>query len=267
MRSVMLHSTSGSAEVELKNQIRRLYGCQILLSLLLLDRPQSRGQQKVRNSMALPYGCIRSKITAIPYLTSARRLQETQYHLHATLKVGPDEWDTAINVGTNDSDDFLKYRIAYDFHHPIINGLINIPVGIINLTGQHQLPSLDFLRSDLLSETGAWRVSDPMDGSEHPDPIPSIMRLLQTASENQGDLYVFGRFFTHGNGIHDTHMNQGSRGKFIHYANDDSHEHNDIWQDGALIVSLSPSHWIAYFAAFEKQYLPTDDLGNPTEVG
>ena len=39
---------------------------------------------------------------------------EVQYHLHADLQVAGDShtWDTAINVGTSDSDDLLNYRLV-----------------------------------------------------------------------------------------------------------------------------------------------------------
>jgi len=50
---------------------------------------------------------------------------------------------------------------------------------------------------------------------------------------------------------------------FLHRADDDSNDHNDIWQDGAVLVDLGEPEWAAYFAAFEQQLVPTDDLGNP----
>jgi uncharacterized protein YukJ len=60
-------------------------------------------------------------------------------------------------------------------------------------------------------------------------------------------------------------MNQGSTGPhFRHDPGDDSNDHNDIWQDGALMVDLGAGPgWAAYFAAFNQQAVPTDDLGNP----
>jgi hypothetical protein len=42
---------------------------------------------------------------------------ETQYHLHCNLQVGGATWYVAVNVGTNDADDLLKYKLAFDFHH------------------------------------------------------------------------------------------------------------------------------------------------------
>jgi uncharacterized protein YukJ len=135
------------------------------------------------------------------------------------------------------------------------------------LTGASELPALDFLRSDLLANTGDWRDSDVMDGSDVPEPAASLKRLLIKANLTNSYVYVFGRFYTEGDGIHDTHMNQGSTKSFIHRPGDDSNDHNDIWQDGAVMVDLGEPEWAAYFAAFNQQLVPTDDLGNPKPGG
>jgi uncharacterized protein YukJ len=58
-------------------------------------------------------------------------------------------------------------------------------------------------------------------------------------------------------------MNQGSAGRFVHRDGDDSNDHNDVWQDGAMFVDVGEPEWAAYFAAFNQQLVPTDDLGNP----
>ena len=136
-------------------------------------------------------------------------------------------------------------------------------MGPHELTGDATLPALDFLRSDILANTGAWRDSGVMDGSDAPEPVASLKRLLARALRQTADIYVFGRFYTQGDGIHDTHMNQGSTGGFLHRPDDDSNDHNDIWQDGAVVVDFGEPEWVAYFAAFNKQLVPTDDLGNP----
>ena len=59
------------------------------------------------------------------------------------------------------------------------------------------------LRSDLLKSTGAWRDSDIMDGTDAADPAASVKRLIERARSENLDVYVFGRFYTEGNGIHD----------------------------------------------------------------
>ena len=214
--------------------------------------------------MALPYGYVKAKITSDPVMKGSRRRSEVQYHLHFGLLVEGATWDVAVNVGTSDSDDLLKYKLVYDFRHPLTAQLAATPPGAQTLTGQAALPALDFIRaSDVLANTGQWRDSDVMDGSDAPEPVASLMRLLIKAHQQQADVYIYGRFYSEGDGIHDTHMNQGSTGSFIHRANNDSNDHNDIWQDGAVLVDLGEPEWAAYFAAFNQQLVPTDELGNP----
>ncbi len=213
--------------------------------------------------MALPYGFVKAKITSEPKLKPSRHNNETQYHLHFSMLVDGDKWDVAVNVGTNDDDDLLKYKLVLDFRHPIIQTLAEAEAGAQDMTGQSALPALDFLRSDLLQNTGKWRDSDVMDGSEDAQPVASLARLLSKAHRQTFDVYVFGRFFNTGDGIHDVHLNQGSTKGFIHRPGNDSNDHNDIWQDGALMVDSGEPEWAAYFSAFNQQLVPTDDLGNP----
>jgi uncharacterized protein YukJ len=213
--------------------------------------------------VTLPYGFVKARLTSNPVMKGTRRKHEIQYHLHFSLSVDGAPWDVAVNVGTNDADDLLKFKLVYDFRHPVISTLAAAGLGAQTLTDQQKLPSLDFLRSDVLSNTGKWRDSDVMDGSEAVEPAASLSRLLANARQNDFNVYVFGRFYTEGNGIHDTHMNQGSTKSFIHRAGDDSNDHNEVWQDGAVLVDIGQPEWAAYFAAFDQQLVPTDDLGNP----
>jgi uncharacterized protein YukJ len=213
--------------------------------------------------VTLAYGFVKAKVVSDVHMKGTHRQHETQYHLHVSLLVAGANWDVAVNVGTNDGDDLLKFKLVYDFRHPVIHTLGAAAPGAQALTGQDNLPALDFLRSDILANTGKWRDSDVMDGSDVPEPGASLRRLLAKAKQTGSDVYVFGRFYAEGNGIHDTHMNQGSTKGFVHRAGDDSNDHNDIWQDGALIVDLGEPEWAAYFSAFNQQLVPTDDLGNP----
>jgi uncharacterized protein YukJ len=221
--------------------------------------------------MKKDYGFVKCRLASevIPLKASGpnRQTHETQYHLHPSLRVsdnsgGFETWDSAINVGTNDSDDLVQYKIVNDFHHPIMETLRAAPDGFNELSGTKQFPALDFLRSNLLAETGPWRNTDPMDGDESAEPIKSIKRLLRKAFEKKADVYLFGRLYDHGgSGIHDIHMNQGSQS--ARYFNDGTDKDgNDVWQDGAVIVDFGDS-WSAYFAVFTQQLVPTDDLGNP----
>lgn len=217
--------------------------------------------------MTLSYGYVKAKIVSEPRLKPSRHQHEIQYHLHFSLLVGGENWDVAVNVGTNDADDLLKYKLAFDFRHSVIQTLAAADAGSQDLTGQAALPALDFLRSDLLANTGKWRDSDVMDGSETAEPSASLQRLLTRAQQQNFDVYIFGRFYSEGNGIHDVHLNQGSSKSFVHRPGDDSNDHNDVWQDGAVMVDIGEPEWAAYFSAFNQQLVPTDDLGNPLPGG
>ena len=222
--------------------------------------------------MALPYGFVKCKVVGEPHLKPTPRKHETQYHVHAALQVarggGKQDWDTAINVGTDDSDDLLRYKLILDFHHALRDTLSASKAGFHDLTGTSALPALDFLRTDVLAGTGPWRDSDVMDGSHNPEPTATLMRLLQKAKATHADVYIFGRAYTGGDhGIHDVRMNQGSSGSFLNHGEDDHNDHNDIWQDGAVLIDSGDERWAGYFTAFTQQTVPTDDLGNPTDDG
>ena len=216
--------------------------------------------------MPLRYGYAKARIVHGPTLRSKPLGHETQYHQHLSLDVGGETWDVAINVGTNDADDLLRYRLVFDFHHAIVAELDAAAQGPKDLTGMTAIPALDFIRSDILAETGIWRDTDPMDGSEAVEPVASLGRLLANARNSAWDVVVFGRFYSEGDGVHDVHMNQGSSGAhFQHRPGDDSNDHNDVWQDGAVLVKRGDQGWAGYFSMFTQQTTVTDDLGNPKE--
>ena len=221
--------------------------------------------------MALTYGFLKCKVISGPVLRASRKKHEIQFHLHVDCSVpsegGSEIWDAAINVGTNDADDLLKYKLAFNYVHAALVTLKQAPAGFSDLTGTLVLPALDFLRSDVLDATGPWRHSDAMDGSESPEPLASLKRLLQRAQSENADAYIFGRTYTHGGpGIHDVNMNQGSTSDaFLNNGRDDHNDHNDVWQDGAVLVDLNEPQWAAYFTAFTQQLVPTDELGNPSD--
>jgi uncharacterized protein YukJ len=220
--------------------------------------------------MTLQYGFVKARMTSLPRLQSKSvqhdNFEETQYHLHFSMDVEGESWDIAANVGTDNSGDLLRYKLVSDFRHPIVQTLRQSPAGETDLTGTDALPALDFIRSDILNGTGDWLDSDVLDGTTGKQPVAALEPLLEQAFENQNSVYLFGRFYRDGNGIHDVHMNQGSRGRYIHREGDDRNDHNDIWQDGALMIDFG-DRWVAYFAAFTNQTIPTDGLGNPSPGG
>jgi uncharacterized protein YukJ len=205
------------------------------------------------------YGYVKCRVAGNIRLQKKRLPAEVQYHLHADLKVAAETWDTAINVGTSDSDDLLNYRLVPDFHHTLIADLKKAATGFSDLTKTKAFPALDFLRSNILAGTGPWRPSDPMDGSPNARPVSSLKALLERAVAEKADVYIFGRTYAEGGGIHDVHMNQGSRKPHLHASNDG----NDVWQDGAVLFDFGEPEWIGYFTAFTQQLAPTNDVGDP----
>jgi uncharacterized protein YukJ len=229
--------------------------------------------------MTITYGFVKCKVSSILPIVPKHipDQNETQYHLHAKLLVaapngGTAQWDTAVNVGTDDAGDLLRYKLVPNYRNDLTDALAAAQAGPTELTGTQAPPALDFLRTGVLKGTGAWKVSAVMNGSEALEPFASLKALLAQAREQGADVYVFGRFYEEGGGLHDIHMNQGSKGKFLNHGKDhDAHgkliDHNDAWQDGAVLVDLGDAGWTAYFTAFTKQFVPTDDRGNPVAGG
>lgn len=63
-----------------------------------------------------------------PGLAPSRERGETEYHVYVELDVasdgGTERWQAAINVGTDDPNDTLKYRLVSDYHHAVL-GMIS----------------------------------------------------------------------------------------------------------------------------------------------
>lgn len=75
---------------------------------------------------------------------------------------------------------------------------------------------------------------------------------------NQGTrLYIFGQFFTNGNGVHDIHQNQGDP------LNSQWAASNGIWQDGVTIVQKADGTYVGFFNKFTSQSYFTDNQGHP----
>jgi uncharacterized protein YukJ len=234
--------------------------------------------------MTLQYGFFKAHVTSAPAMRSKyiSEQQETQYHMHVTLQALDSQgnpitpWDCAINVGTDDAGDLLRYRLIQNFSHPICATLKAAAQGYTDLTGQHALPALDFLRTDILTwgtGTGTWQDSDVMNNGVMSStttfqPVASLEAAFDQAVKTNAHVYAFGRTYTGGDaGIHDIHMNQGSTGRhFLNEGNDDT-DHNDAWQDGAILINYPDGTWTAYFTAFTQQIVPTDDAGNPAAGG
>jgi uncharacterized protein YukJ len=216
--------------------------------------------QAQRMGMAVNYYVLKCR----PVLT--RSSPQVQHdHLQVLLEIdsGQRFWMT-INIG-NPADQ-IQYAINEQFQHPITTRILDqqLPQGFTKLTAQPGGIALDYIREKLVDFT-QLHVPPPVGGSQ-----PSLADMLTTQLTNayrftDARLFVFGSMFTDGIpyssyhlavGIHDIHMNQGSRG---------SHRgSNGIYQDGGLLIYYpTEKRWSATFLKFVSQATQTDNHGNP----
>src|SRR5271156_3955432 len=96
-----------------------------------------------------------SAMSSMHRCCSSELKRRTESLLRITLNRTRGAWDSAINVGINDSDDLLRYKLVYDYRNPLIGQLKQAAQGFKNLTGTEDLPALDFLPAKLLNKPGA----------------------------------------------------------------------------------------------------------------
>ncbi|WP_434385294.1 DUF2278 family protein [Melittangium boletus] len=222
-------------------------------------------QDNSMSSNRLEYGVLKGQVAGATRSQSARHhTKDVHYHLHAPISAGgQDTWDMAINVGTNSPDDVLRYRFVEPFQHDCLSRLEALPVGFTRLDQQEQSPALDFCRGDIIPgglSTLGENTAIVDDNPTSSQPYMQLARFLEEATTANALVYVFGHPYSSGLGIHDIHMNQGSTGS---YTKRDGAEHNDVWEDGAILIQFA-DRWVALFTAFAGQQIPTDDqTGNP----
>ncbi|KAE8554104.1 hypothetical protein EYB25_002642 [Talaromyces marneffei] len=190
------------------------------------------------------------------------------------------ELQAAINVRSTDTDSRLVYWLTRNFSNAITQQLDGFSQSFHLLSdyahhsnrtrGSHQghnnnnghyhesqpnndaqvnLQGLDYIRTKGLVDIQSGSVLP----TEAPGPDNDIMDelepILTNAINQHATIYIFGS--SYGSGIHDIHMNQGSKASFA----------NGIYEDGALLFKFADGHWEAVFLAFASQRIPTDDKG------
>lgn len=192
--------------------------------------------------------------------------QISNAHLQALLEVesGQRYWMTVDVKDT--SEESVLYYLDNDYKHPITQALLaaNLPQGFTQLESKPGGIALDYIREKLFDFGKMVSLKD-----ESEDQLDSLKQQLTTILSNSlrfddSRVFVFGSRFDdqvggppYGlrTGIHDIHMNQGSRGEFA--------KSNGIYQDGALFVFFpTDQRWSAAFFRFDSQSTDTDDSGN-----
>lgn len=189
-------------------------------------------------------------------------------HLQVLLEIdsGTRYWMT-INIRSG--QDQVYYSLSDDFIHPITQRLLDaqLPSGFTALEKSPNGLALDYIREELvefdkLDELDPAGVA-PANDTGIADMLTTLLVNVMRAPDAR--LFIFGSRFDDGSkyssydlatGIHDIHMNQGSRPPHA--------GSNGIYQDGALLAYFPSEHrWSAVFLKFASQSTATDGNGNP----
>ncbi|ABD12604.1 hypothetical protein ThrDRAFT_03511 [Frankia casuarinae] len=189
------------------------------------------------------------------------------YQIHVE---GGGSFRVAVNVLSAQPPSELLYIAVEEFHHPILDRLVDLPDGFTPLKSRPGGLALDFVRGNLFDRTGLHALPPDRPGPDN-DLADRLDHHVQRATADPtSHIYAFGQRwgpeptkpdkifgFVPGNGVHDVHMNQGNSGRFI--ADDGS------WQDGALLFHFpTAGRWTALFLAFQSQAWHTDDTTGHT---
>ncbi|MBC7870009.1 MAG: DUF2278 family protein, partial [Chitinophagaceae bacterium] len=196
----------------------------------------------------------------------------TQANAHYQVHIVDNTTDyrIAVNVQSKLSPSELEYLVMDRFQHPIIDALVDLPLGFTKLPAQPGGAALDFIRGNLFDRTQMIPLPFDVPGPNN-DLNETIDSIIQQAMGDENALvYAFGERwkteptikdkifgFLPGNGIHDIHMNQGNAAQF---KGDDG-----VWQDGGLLVHFpQQQRWVAIFLKFQSQAWHTDDVTGHT---
>jgi uncharacterized protein YukJ len=190
-------------------------------------------------------------------------------HDHLQVLVDADGKRYWMTINIRSGQDQVFYSVDEDFRHEITSVILNaaLPPGFTPLVKKDGGIALDYIRERLVD----LRTMDKLKAAGDPED-EGIADMLTTQLSNvvrclDARLFVFGSRFDDGakfssfnlpTGIHDIHMNQGSR--------KDHAKSNGIFQDGALLAFYpAENRWSAVFLKFASQAEETDITGNPAK--
>jgi len=162
--------------------------------------------------------------------------------------------------------DQVFYTINENYENQITQRILeaNLPQGFTALDKQPNGLSLDYIRENLVDLTQMDKLN--VAGDKEDEGIADMLttQLVNVMRAQDARLFIFGSRFDDGAkfssfdldvGIHDIHMNQGSKGSHA--------SSNGIYQDGALLAFYpSEKRWSAVFLKFASQGETTDAQGN-----
>ncbi|GAQ07436.1 uncharacterized protein YukJ [Aspergillus lentulus] len=204
--------------------------------------------------MTIPkYGVWVAHPTRYTAETEKQDPKSPHIYLYFTDGTSTKQYQAAINVKSTDKDTRLVFWLDRAFSHPITQFLSALDEGFTLLNSNTQPQGLDYIRTKSLVDINAGKVLPHDIPGPNNDILDSLDPILSTAIAQKARMYVFGS--SYGSGIHDVHMNQGSRPQF----------ENGVYEDGALLFEFADGHWEAVFLAFASQRIPTDDNGEAEE--
>jgi uncharacterized protein YukJ len=193
-------------------------------------------------------------------------------HYQILVQSGAERFRIAVNTRSGSShgrEAHLLYFANDDFRHEIVDHLARIEDGVRDLAARPGGLAIDYVRGGMV-ERGQMRLLPDTRPGPRNDLVDEIdYRIDRAMADPRARLHAFGTRwgpeprqpdqlfgFRPGNGIHDVHMNQGSR--------DEHRNDNAIWRDGALIFhEPRRDRWCALFLAFQTQAWQTDAHGDP----
>ncbi len=191
---------------------------------------------------------------AKPVRVTAERAQEDPDSPHIFLFYDDDSGGgldkAAINVKSKSELSELVFWLVPDLRHPIVDQLSGLARGFHPVRSRAGGTALDYIRGNLI-ELKKGRVLPHDQPGARDDIIDFVMPELQAAINRNATVYLFGEPFD--GGIHDVHMNQGSKARFKKY--------NGVWQDGGIILHFpDENRYAAIFLAFASQAVHTDEM-------
>ena len=197
--------------------------------------------------------------------SSSPQVQHDHLQVLVEINSGTRFWMT-INVRSGNQSDKVQFSLNEDYKHDIIQKLSDaqLPDGFTALDKMPNGLSLDYIKGNLVDMNSFKLIEEDSNAT-----TSSIEEMITTQISNafrntDASMYVFGSRFDDGEkyssyhlatGIHDIHMNQGSKGQ--HQGS------NGTYQDGALFIHyIKQNRWSAVFFKFDSQNIQTDKEGN-----
>jgi len=205
------------------------------------------------------YGVLKGYVVS---RRSGRSEASPYYQIH--VSDGIRDFRVQIKVKSDPYPSNIKYLIADDFRHPLLNGLEELELGFTELEHRPGSVAIDYIRLNPLDIDDLIKIEPGGVGPGGGFAQQLEHYVLSAMEEEEAMVYVFGQAkgpfdakdryfgFSPSCSIQNVHQNQGSYVKF--------RRENGVWQDGALFFhSPRDNRWTAVFVAFQSQSRHTDD--------